>query len=253
LVSPLACGERRELEVEDFTMMNINKSLWIAAALAIAVFLTGANSASARGGRGGGGGGGGGGYHGGGSYHGGGGYHVVGYHGGYGGYYHGGNYGYRYPGYYGGYGPYWYGSYYNSYPYGYSYAYPDYGSYSYTYPSYDTSAYEDSSPGQSYYYSPPASDSSQIAPAIANTAARIHMILPDAQAQVSIGGRPTAQTGTERWFHSPALQTGSTYTYQIRASWMQGGKQVSQERTVTVIPGQTTVVDFTQPAFATAR
>jgi uncharacterized protein (TIGR03000 family) len=70
--------------------------------------------------------------------------------------------------------------------------------------------------------------------------------VPDPQARVWFDGNSTSQTGTDRLFHSPLLTIGSTYSYQIRASWMRDGREVTPERTVSVTPGQTTIVDFTQ-------
>jgi uncharacterized protein (TIGR03000 family) len=76
-------------------------------------------------------------------------------------------------------------------------------------------------------------------------AASVRVLLPDAQARVWFDGKSTNSTGTERLYQSPALTAG-TYEYRVRASWMQGGQEVSQERSVSVRPGQMSVVDFTK-------
>ena len=192
----------------------IKKLLLAPAILSVAVLLMAADSAFAqRGGHGGG--------HGGGHVAGGhvGGGHVGGGH--YGGYNHRG-YGY-YPGIFGGYYP-WYDNWYSTY---------DYPRYSYY------------SPLAIQYYEPPTQYYVQPAPAV-NDYANIRVIVPDPQARVWFDGNATSQTGTDRLFHSPLLTIGSTYSYQIRASWMQGGREVTQEKTVSATPGQTTVVDFTR-------
>ena len=76
--------------------------------------------------------------------------------------------------------------------------------------------------------------------------AEIKVTVPDAKARVWFDGNSTIQTGKDRLFYTPTLKKGSTGTYQIRATWMQGGKEVSQTRNVMVTPGQTTVVDFSR-------
>jgi uncharacterized protein (TIGR03000 family) len=87
------------------------------------------------------------------------------------------------------------------------------------------------------YYAEPAR-------AVANVAS-VRVLLPDAQAQVWFDGNRTKSTGTERLYYTPALTPG-TYEYRVKCSFMQDGREVSQERTVSVTPGQTTTVDFTR-------
>ena len=118
-------------------------------------------------------------------------------------------------------------------------------SYSYYAPTYVAPTYSYYPPTYSYYSPSPEYG---VQPAAATTAtANIRIVLPDPQATVFFDGHATTSTGTERLFHTPALAFGGTYTYQIRASWVQGGRRVTQERTVSVVPGQTIVIDFTQP------
>ena len=76
--------------------------------------------------------------------------------------------------------------------------------------------------------------------------ATIRVIVPDPQATVSFEGNPTSSSGTVRVFSTPALT--QSVSYRIRTTWSQGGQLVYLERVVTVPPGETTVVDFTQPA-----
>lgn len=217
----------------------IRKLVWTAALFGTIGLLLGTNQAFAqRGGHGGGHGGGqahGGAHYGGGAYHGshyGGAWHGANYHNGYShnGYYGHGYYGGGYyPGIFGGISP-WLGS----------YSSPWYGGYSY--PRY---SYYDYDPPVTYY---PAPTRYYAEPTpVANDSATIRVILPDSQARVWFDGNPTQQTGTDRYFHSPALTSGSPNTYSIRVSWMQGDREMSFERVVTISPGQTTVVDFTRP------
>jgi uncharacterized protein (TIGR03000 family) len=80
------------------------------------------------------------------------------------------------------------------------------------------------------------------APAAAPQAS-IRVIVPDPQAMVYFGDYQTKSTGTDRVYQSPAINPG-TYSYQIKVAYNQGGQQVAQQRTITVTPGQSVLVDF---------
>lgn len=80
----------------------------------------------------------------------------------------------------------------------------------------------------------------------ASTVANIRVLVPNPQAKVWFDGNLTSQAGTDRLFHTPSL-TGGSYSYRIRASWIQNGKEMVQEAVANVTPGQTTTVDFTRP------
>lgn len=213
----------------------IGKYFLVAAVLGIGGLLIAPLAVQARGGGGGHGGGGhGGGGHGGGMSHGGGhyggGHYGGGHYGGGGGFYGGGLYGGGlYGGLYGGglYG----GGLYGGYGYGSGYYSPYYGNSYYSAPSY---AYPQAAP----YNNQPAP--------VTDDYAHIRVLVPDPQAKVWFDGAATSSTGTDRIYHSPALAAGS-YSYRIRASWMQKGEPVTQEAVVNVTPGQTAVVDFTRP------
>lgn len=146
------------------------------------------------------------------------------YHYGYGDHY---GYGYGYGGLYG--GAYWP----LFQPYGYG-AYP----YVNPYASYDY----DYAPVAPYYTPSVSNYAGSVA---SNGTAAVEVILPDPQARVWFDGTLTLQTGTDRMFQTAVLSSAGTY--RIRAAWYAGGQQVSQERTVTVAPNQTAVVDFTRP------
>jgi len=125
--------------------------------------------------------------------------------------------GYGYPGYYGGYG---YRSYYD---------YPDY----YASPSYVT---------PSAYYAPPSATEEQEA---TNDNRAFVQVRVSANAEVWFEGDRTSQTGAMRSFISPPLQPGKTFTYDIRARWMDpSGKPVDQTRQVKVQAGRRSMVDF---------
>jgi uncharacterized protein (TIGR03000 family) len=68
-----------------------------------------------------------------------------------------------------------------------------------------------------------------------------------ADAKVTIGDQPTQQTGTERVFTTPSLQAGYTYSYEVGATWKDGGKDRTVRRTIVFQRGQFKTVDLTQP------
>jgi uncharacterized protein (TIGR03000 family) len=181
------------------------------------------------GGRGGWGGGGWGGGRGTGIYIGGGGIGVYG--GGYGGGY--GGYGYGRP---------YYGSSYYSTPYYYSS--PSYYEPSYTYESTPIVQAPATDVRQSYYSEPAYSQQ--------NTATMM-VLVPRPDATVWFDNAQTSQQGMERTFVSPPLASGGTYTYTIRARWMENGQPVERERRINVQPGQTVNVDFRGPAGETLQ
>jgi uncharacterized protein (TIGR03000 family) len=185
--------------------------------------------------------------HGGGSWHGGGshGHGDHGHHHFYG-YYPFFGYGFGYPGYWGGYGDYGY-----------------YGSSSY-YPGYANSYYWDNDvwygPNgggyDSYYGNMPAVDAAwprSPAPTpedpnavVEDDAIHIRVRVP-ADAQVWFENEKTTLTGAERYFDSPAVTPGKNYTYSIRASWMDNGREVSRTRKIPVHAGEKVTVDFLRP------
>jgi uncharacterized protein (TIGR03000 family) len=73
--------------------------------------------------------------------------------------------------------------------------------------------------------------------------AQIVVAVP-ADAQVWIEGQPTKQTGTSRWFVSPALNKGEEYQYRIRARWREDGKDVEQTQRLAVHAGDNVSVSF---------
>jgi uncharacterized protein (TIGR03000 family) len=139
-----------------------------------------------------------------------------------------------------GYGGYGYGSGYSGYS-GYNYVpsttslaqgvVPSTGYIDQGYPG-NTIAPADSS-RQSLYYAPETAD---------NTA-HLRVMVP-ADAKVWVGGVETNKQGSDRDFNSPALTPGKTYTYEVKARWMQAGEPVEKTRKVKVIANQTTTVDF---------
>jgi uncharacterized protein (TIGR03000 family) len=183
----------------------------------------------------------GGGWHGGGGHHGGvnwgvsigtpyfGAYYGSPYWGGYG------------RGYYGGYG------YYPSYGYAYEPYYYGYGYSPYYYTASPYYNYYDSpvgyvQPGTSYQsFYPPDYTTQQ------NNSANILVIVPP-NAEIWFDGKKTSQTGQERMFVTPELTPGKSFSYEVRATWMDSkGNAVTQTRTVMVEAGKRSTVNFLEP------
>jgi uncharacterized protein (TIGR03000 family) len=71
--------------------------------------------------------------------------------------------------------------------------------------------------------------------------------LPTTAAVVWIdGNKIDSGLNATRVYTTPDLEPGHNYSYTVKAQWVQRGDNVSQERTVTVAAGKTTVVDFTK-------
>jgi len=75
-------------------------------------------------------------------------------------------------------------------------------------------------------------------------AAGIQLLVPDRFADIWFDGTKTSTVGTERYYVTPDLQD-KPRQYAVTASWRRGGQTETEERTITVRPGKTTVVDFT--------
>jgi uncharacterized protein (TIGR03000 family) len=120
-----------------------------------------------------------------------------------------------------------------SYPY-----YPDYGSY---YLSGVT---------QSSLYAIPNSEGSLQAqpphptgttnPATPPDAGLIQLRVPDKFAQVFFNGQEVSSVGATRAYVTPELQAG-TYQYTVKATW----GQTTREKTIEVVRGRVSEVDFT--------
>jgi len=196
--------------------------------------------------------------------------------GGFGGYY-GGGWNRGFTGYYGGWGNNYYSPYYGGYS---GWGYPSYGYGSYGrgyYPSYGYSNYgyypnmaNYVTPGYQYGYSPNYSygstysstpslsygtdvtQSQNISPASyqsfysgpSNDVVRLRVLVPTPDTRVWIEDSPTKETGVDRIFESPRLEPGRTYTYHLKARWMENGREVTKDREVKVEPGKETTVRF---------
>jgi uncharacterized protein (TIGR03000 family) len=64
------------------------------------------------------------------------------------------------------------------------------------------------------------------------------------EADVWVEGEKTSQTGPQREFSSPPLQAGKSYTYIVRARWVEAGREVEQFKPVTLQAGGVASVSF---------
>jgi uncharacterized protein (TIGR03000 family) len=76
--------------------------------------------------------------------------------------------------------------------------------------------------------------------------ARVDVQVP-AGAELWFDGHQTSQTGTERTFHTPALDRGRSYHYTVRARWMRDSEPVDETQRVEVSAGKRVTVVFPKP------
>jgi uncharacterized protein (TIGR03000 family) len=144
--------------------------------------------------------------------------------------------------------PYWYPPYNYSYPYAPYEAYPS----SYVYPAGDTtysSGYSGLTPPEDGMPSAPQQRVLVPHPTGAlrsppPNAGVIRVYVPSEFATVRFDGAQSSSVGTTRYYVTPDLEAGKKYNYDISATFTRNGQPVTEDRHVTVAPGQTTVVDF---------
>jgi uncharacterized protein (TIGR03000 family) len=64
-------------------------------------------------------------------------------------------------------------------------------------------------------------------------------------AEIWFDGEKTTQTGSLRRFVSPRIDSDREFTYEIRAHWLEGGREVNRTRNVNFRAGDQLVVSFT--------
>jgi uncharacterized protein (TIGR03000 family) len=70
---------------------------------------------------------------------------------------------------------------------------------------------------------------------------RIHTV---PGAKLWFDGSPTSQSGVLRTFSTPPLDLGRSYSYGVRACWLEDGRPVVRSLTVKVMPGETADLDM---------
>jgi uncharacterized protein (TIGR03000 family) len=76
--------------------------------------------------------------------------------------------------------------------------------------------------------------------------ATIEVRLPQ-DAELRFDGTRSTQTGAVRTFVTPPLDPATTYAYDIRANWLENGREVNRTRHVEFRVGDRMVVDFMAP------
>ncbi len=79
---------------------------------------------------------------------------------------------------------------------------------------------------------------------VTDNTAQVDVRLP-ADAELWFEGQKTSQTGSTRTFHSPDLEPGQDYVYNVHAHWEAGGKPTDETRKITVRAGDHVAVSFT--------
>lgn len=75
--------------------------------------------------------------------------------------------------------------------------------------------------------------------------AYLRVYLPTPDTRLEIQGVAIDPSGkAERLFESPPLEPGRSFAYDIKATWTEAGKEMTRERSVKVLAGQTTEVDL---------
>jgi len=69
-----------------------------------------------------------------------------------------------------------------------------------------------------------------------------------AEAKVTIDGTETTSTSAVRYFESPSLTPGQTYSYTIEASYKKDGAPVKVSKQVSFSAGKTVRLDLTSGA-----
>jgi uncharacterized protein (TIGR03000 family) len=83
-------------------------------------------------------------------------------------------------------------------------------------------------------------------PSVAATAPiYLEVVVPNPNARVWVDDQATTRTGTVRDFTSPPVAVGSSYSYDVRASWKENGHQIDIDRHVSVVPGESNRIEFT--------
>jgi uncharacterized protein (TIGR03000 family) len=91
--------------------------------------------------------------------------------------------------------------------------------------------------GGGYRFSPPATttESQAFYPSLPEPVS-VHVSVPDG-ARLAFNGAETRQRGSSRWFVSPPIATGGTYSYVIQATWNEKGREVTRTRRLSVRAG----------------
>ena len=94
-------------------------------------------------------------------------------------------------------------------------------------------------------------DFTQPSPSTLSVSARIMVILPVANAEVTLNGAAIATTGTTLYYDTQPLRYGSTSTYTLAVTWIDSSGPQMVEQRVSVTAGRITRVDLSPPTSIT--
>jgi uncharacterized protein (TIGR03000 family) len=66
------------------------------------------------------------------------------------------------------------------------------------------------------------------------------------EARIWFSGEETSQTGTERVFQSPLLESGRDFVYKLRIQWREGQKLIERTRDLTIRAGDHLTLSYVQ-------
>lgn len=111
--------------------------------------------------------------------------------------------------------------------------------------------YTTSAPRPTPPYLPPVTGSSPVARQAAYTAdsnaAVMKVRVPAPNAKLWVDGEPTTSTGLTRRLVSPPLKPGKDYTYTLKVSWSQDGREQTRTKAVDVHAGSLVDVNLANP------
>jgi uncharacterized protein (TIGR03000 family) len=84
-------------------------------------------------------------------------------------------------------------------------------------------------------------------PRLEDNAVLIAVRVPDS-AVIWFDGDKRTETGSLREFVTPPLPPGQRYTYEIKAQWVENGREVLQTRKVDIYAGDRLMVNLLTPA-----
>ena len=80
--------------------------------------------------------------------------------------------------------------------------------------------------------------------ALVNSTAMLGILMPTADAELWFEGVKSDDKGLEREFRTPKIEPNKDYSYDLKARWMENGKEMERVRHVTFRAGEAVMVDF---------
>jgi uncharacterized protein (TIGR03000 family) len=110
---------------------------------------------------------------------------------------------------------------------------------------YDRSAYFTPDAAPAGFALPATESSLRVAGLTSPRTARIDVIVPTADSDLTFDSTRTTPTGINREFITPPLIRGGKYVYNVRVTWVDDGVRRTRDKNVFVEAGDRMVVDLT--------